>query len=83
MIGTVRSFISGFIAYEIGEMEKNRRHKLTEAKKRHIVHPYISKIIAGGKFSCLPEFLKSGSGEPTDEDFLAGLNAILKGIELL
>lgn len=83
MIGTVWSYVSGFIAYELGEMETNRLHDLTEAKKRRIALPYIARITANGTYPCLEEFLRSGLGEPTDEDFIAGLQAVLKGIESL
>ena len=83
MIGTVWSYISGFIAYELGEMETNRRHNLTEARKRRMIQPYVAQITESGNYPCLAEFLKSDVGEPTDEDFLAGLNAVLKGIELM
>ena len=76
MIGTVWSYVSGFIAYELGELETNRKFKLTEAKKRKAAQPYVAKILATGDFPHLAEFLKhSGIGEPTDEGFLAGLNA--------
>lgn len=83
MIGTVWSYITGFIAYELGEMEVNRRHRLTEAKKRRLAKPYVAKLTGGGQFPHLKEFVKSGLGQPSDEDFLAGLAAVLAGVAAL
>jgi AcrR family transcriptional regulator len=81
MIGTAWSYVSGFIAYELGEMETNRKYKLTEAKKRKAAQPYVAQILATGRHPHLSEFLKHGNiGQPTDEDFTAGLNAMLTGI---
>lgn len=83
MIGTLWSYITGFIAYELGEIEANRRHDLTEAKKRRIAQPYVVSILATGNFPCLAEFWKSGLGQPTDEAFTAGLDAVLTGIQAM
>jgi len=83
VIGTLWAYISGFIAYELGEIETNRRYKLTEAKKRRMVQPYLTQIIATGKYPCLTEFLKIGIGQPTDQDFKIGLDAVLAGIDSL
>ena len=83
MIGTLWAYITGFIAYELGEIETNRRHRLTEEKKRRIVQPYVLRILATGNFPCLAEFWKSGKGQPTDADFTAGLDAVLRGIEAM
>jgi len=83
MIGTLWSYITGFLAYELGETETNRRHNLTEAKKRLLARPYLSQIISTGRHPYLQQFLKSRVGEPTDTDFRAGLRAVLAGIAFL
>jgi AcrR family transcriptional regulator len=80
MIGTMWSFVTGFVAYELGEIETHRKHKLTEARKRQIALPYVTQVIATGKFPYLEQFLKSGAGRPTDDDFREGLRAVLAGI---
>jgi AcrR family transcriptional regulator len=80
MIGTVWAYVSGFIAYELGEIEINRRLKLTEAKKRRMVQPYIDRVVATGKYPCLTELLKRDIKQPSDRDFLTGLDAVLAGI---
>ena len=81
MIGTLWAYITGSIAYELEEMETNRRHYFTEAKKRRIVQPYVMRILATGNFPCLAEFWKSGGGQPSDEGFTSGLDAVLAGIQ--
>lgn len=81
MIGTWWAYITGFIAYELGEMETNRRHRLTETKKRRIVQPYVLKVLATGNFPCLADFWKRGVGQPTDADFAAGLDVVLAGLK--
>ena len=80
MIGTLWAYVSGFIAYELGEMETNRRLKLTEAKKRRAVQPYVERVLATGNYPCLAEFLKAGIPQSSEKDFLAGLDAVLTGI---
>lgn len=79
MIGTLWAYVSGFIAYELGEIETNRRLKLTEAKKRRMVQPYVDRVLGTGKYPCLAELLKRGIAPPSEEDFLTGLNAVLTG----
>ena len=80
MIGTMWSFVTGFVAYELGEMEVNRKYKLTEAKKRRLARPYVTQVIATGKFPNLEQFLNCEIGAPTDEDFREGLRAVLGGL---
>jgi len=69
MMGTMWSFITGFIASELGEIETNRRYKLTDAKKRKIAQPYPSVALATGSYPNLQQFLASGISAPTDDDF--------------
>ncbi len=80
MIGTTWSFVTGFVAYETAEIETDRKHGLTPAKKRKLVRPYMTQILAGGEYPFLRGFLESGPGRPTDEDFHEGLRAVLTGL---
>jgi AcrR family transcriptional regulator len=82
MIGTVWAYISGFIAYELGEMETERRHNLTPAKKRRIAKPYVSALLARGEHPHLAEFIQSDLGRPDDTAFANGLEIVLNGIEV-
>jgi AcrR family transcriptional regulator len=81
MVGTWWSYITGYIAYELGEIETNRRHRLTEAKKRRIVQPYVLRVLATGRYPCLAEFWRSRTGQTSDEDFAAGLAIVLTGLK--
>lgn len=87
MIGTVWAYLSGAIAYELGERETDRRHKLTAAKKRRIAQPYIARLIGGGLHPHLAEFFTAGLGQQNEarqqEAFLAGLDAVLRGIQTM
>ena len=83
MIGTFWAYIAGFAAYEAGEKENRRRHKLSEAAMRKLVAPYLEGVFSGGEFPHLQAFLKSGSSNPTDADFRAGMDAVIAGLEFL
>ena len=83
MIGTLWSFVSGFVAYELAEIEANRTHKLTETKKRQLARPYVNQVLATGEYPYLAQFVKCGGGKPTDDDFREGLRAVLTGIASL
>lgn len=81
MIGTVWAYVSGFIGYELGERETERKHNLTRAEKRRIARPYVSELLSRGEFPHLAEFIKSDLGQPNDEAFVNGLEIVLSGIE--
>ena len=83
MIGTVWSYVTGFVAYELGEMETNQRENLTEDKKRELAAPYVSEILATGEFPWLSQFLNQTSGEPSTTDFEFGLKATINGLGTL
>ena len=82
MVGTVWAYVTGFVGYEIGEMETTRRHGLTEKRKRELAAPYVEQLLATGKFPNLARFLDAGGHEPTEEAFQFGLEAVLAGIGL-
>ncbi len=79
LIGTVWAYVTGFVAYELGEAENNRRHDLSEADKRRAAAPYVERLLATGAYPNLAEFLKLENAPPGDADFEAGLQAILAG----
>ena len=59
MIGVIWAFTLGSVTYELGEMENNRRHGLTEAKKRKIAEPYIKSVLATGRYPQLAKVIAS------------------------
>ena len=80
MIGTLGSYVAGFVSYELGEMETNRRHKLTEEQRRELAAPYMERVLATGQFPNLARFMESGTAEPDDAGFEFGLRAVLDGL---
>jgi len=82
IVGTINAWVSGVVGYELGEAETNRRHNLTEKRKRELVAPYLDRILATGQYPQLAEFVRHGSGEVTDEDFEFGLDCLIAGLSL-
>ena len=80
LIGTVNAWVAGVVGYELGEAETNRRHKLTEKRKRELVGPYLDRILETGRYPHLAEFVRVGSGEVTDADFEFGLDCVILGL---
>jgi AcrR family transcriptional regulator len=80
MVGTIWAFLSGFVGYELGEMEAYRQHQLTEEQKREIADPYLEEILTTGKFPYFSQFVKNASPTTSDEDFLFGLGIVLDGL---
>jgi AcrR family transcriptional regulator len=49
MIGTIWAYVTGFVGYETGEIETNRRHNLTEERKRELAAPYVQQVLSTGR----------------------------------
>jgi AcrR family transcriptional regulator len=80
IIGALWAYTSGFAGYELGERETNRRHSLTEDRKRSLAAPYLEQVIATGNFPCFAEFLREFKPGDSDVEFEIGLRALLKGL---
>jgi len=80
VIGTTNAYVSGVVAYELGDAEARHRHGLTEPQMRALVTPYIDKLVASGGFPNLKRFLREGTGVVTDEDFEFGLASVIGGL---
>jgi AcrR family transcriptional regulator len=80
MVGTIWAFLSGFVGYELGEIEAYQHHRLTEDQKREIVGPYMEEILSTGRFPYLSKFVKNVVPASSDEDFQFGLDVVLNGL---
>ncbi len=80
VVGTLNAYVSGVVAYELGDSEARRRHGLSEAQMRTLVAPYLKQVMASGRYPNLAPFLREGTGEATDEDFEWGLTRVLDGL---
>lgn len=80
MIGTVWAFVSGSVAYEAAERENDRRNRLTPAKKRAAVGPYMKEVVATGNFRQMARYMAGPAHEPTERDFEFGLRVVLDGL---
>jgi AcrR family transcriptional regulator len=80
MIGTVWAFVSGSVAYEVGERANQRRRTETERERRKRTGPYLAEMVRSGDFPCLGEYLRGPEHEPDDEDFQFGLRVVLNGL---
>jgi AcrR family transcriptional regulator len=80
VIGITNAYVSGVVAYELGDAEARRRHGLTEPQMRALVAPYLEQLIASGRFPNLARFLREGTGAVTDDDFEFGLASVLDGL---
>ncbi len=81
VVGTVYAYVSGVVAYELGEAEANRRHGLSEARKRAPVAPYLETLLASGRYPNLARIVRQGSEPPGDASFEFGLRSVLAGLE--
>ncbi len=80
MVGIIWAFIFGSVTYEAGEMENNRRHQLTEEKKRTIAEPYLSSLLATGQFPHLARVLATPRQANSAKAFRFGLKSVLDGL---
>ncbi len=80
MVGVIWAFIFGSVTYEVGEMENNRRHQLTEEKKRTIAEPYLRSLLATGQFPQLAKVLASPRHANPLKAFRFGLKSVLDGL---
>jgi AcrR family transcriptional regulator len=81
VVGTLHAYVSGVVGYELAEAETNRRHGLSEARKRALAAPYLETLLASGRFPNLARFVQHGSGRPTESAFEFGLDCVLDGLE--
>jgi AcrR family transcriptional regulator len=80
MVGVIWAFIFGSVTYEVGEMENNRRHQMTEEKKRTIAEPYLSGLLATGQFPQLAKVIASPRQPNPLKAFRFGLKSVLDGL---
>jgi AcrR family transcriptional regulator len=80
VIGTTNAYVSGVVAYELGDAEARRRHGLSEPQMRALVAPYLKQLVASGRFPNLARFLREGRSTVSDDDFEFGLASVLDGL---
>ncbi len=80
MIATVWAFLTGSVAYEVGERANLRRQTETERERRKRTGPYLAEVVRTGNFPCLGEYLRGPEHEPGEEDFQFGLRVVLNGL---
>ncbi len=80
IVGTLNAYVAGVVAYESGEIENDRRLKLTPARKRRTAAPYLQQILATGAYPELEKFVESNAGEADKEGFEFGLDCVLAGL---
>jgi AcrR family transcriptional regulator len=81
MVGVIWAFIFGSVSYEVGETENNRRHQLTEEKKRTIAEPYLSSLFATGQFPHLAQVIATPRQPNSAKAFRFGLKSVLDGLQ--
>jgi AcrR family transcriptional regulator len=81
IVGTLWAFVTGFVAYEVGELENNRRHGLTEEDKRASAASYVAAVLDTGEFPHLARMLQARVAPPSEDDFEFGLTVVLDGLE--
>jgi AcrR family transcriptional regulator len=79
VVGTVNAYVAGFVGYELGKAEANRRHGLSEPQKRALAVSHLEPILASGRYPNLARFARQGKDAATDFEF--GLGCVLDGIE--
>jgi AcrR family transcriptional regulator len=81
ILALFNAYIVGFVLFEMGEAEAQRRTGLSEQEWQQQVSPYVQEqIIASGRYPHLAQALVEGEEPSSDERFLFGLTRLLEGI---
>jgi AcrR family transcriptional regulator len=81
LLSMFNAYIVGFVLFEMGEAEAQRRTGLSEQEWQQQVSPYVQEqIIASGRYPHLSRALVEGEEPSSDERFLFGLTRLLEGI---
>lgn len=80
LVGTLYVFVLGFVAYELQELENDRRLGMSDAERRPAVESYLTEILETGSFPQFSRFLELDGVAPGDDDFCFGVDSLLEGM---
>lgn len=78
--GTVHAYILGALRTEITERRAERASGMTEPQWQAASGPYISRILATGRYPTLAELIRDATQPDADTTFDIGLDCVLDGI---
>ncbi len=62
LVGTLYVFVLGFVAYELQELENDRRLGMSDAERRAAVEPYLTEILETGSFPAVQPLSRARRG---------------------
>ncbi len=80
LLGAVGNYVLGAVVNELAEQEARRRTGLTEEEWRAAVSPYISDVVASGRYPEVNRRISDAEDLDHDEQFEFGLDCLLDGI---
>ncbi|GHO51375.1 TetR/AcrR family transcriptional regulator [Ktedonospora formicarum] len=81
ILAMFNAYVVGFVLFEMGEAEAQRRTGLSEQEWQQQVGPYVQEhIIDSGRYPHLTQALVEGEEASANEMFLFGLTRLLEGI---
>jgi AcrR family transcriptional regulator len=77
---TVNAYVIGAIRSEITELRAERATGMNEQQWQHTSAPYMSRMLATGRYPTLVKVIRDATHPDTDTTFDAGLDYVLDGI---
>ncbi|MFI7134107.1 TetR/AcrR family transcriptional regulator [Nonomuraea sp. NPDC050153] len=77
VVGTVNAYVMGAVRWEITELRAERASGLDEQEWRRTVGPYLTRMLATGRY---PATARMIAGEDVQPDFDEGLDWVLDGV---
>lgn len=80
-VRTVNAYVIGAIRIEASELRAELESGMDETAWQTMTFPYISRMIATGRFPTLAKMIERGTDSSADAMFDKGLDCVLDGIE--
>jgi AcrR family transcriptional regulator len=81
VVRTVNAYVIGAIRMEASELRAELESGMNEAEWQTMTFPYLSRMIATGRFPTLAKMVQDGHDLSADVAFDRGLDCVLDGIE--
>ncbi|MBP2476865.1 AcrR family transcriptional regulator [Crossiella equi] len=80
LVDAVSSLVMGSVVFEVAELEAQRRTGLDEGEWRQMVGPYLSQVVASGRYPEVNRRVLEAEDRTHDQQFELGLGLLLDGI---
>ena len=77
---TFQAYVTGALQSEASEARETQQSGLTKTQWQSSTEPYLSRMIASGRFPTIAKVMVDANHPPSDKVFEDGLECVLKGI---